>query len=175
MDNQSLEQFVRQYSRSQLQILGFIQMFVPSPTEAEEILQETSVVLWTKWSQYDSDRDFASWACGIARYEVFKHLRKRKHNVYLSEPLLQQICDVALCDTRSLAEDQAKQEALARCFQKHSPADQHLLNERYRDAKSVDEIAQQRSVTPRSIYKRLSLLREMLKRCIESTIHQAAL
>lgn len=174
MTDENLEQFVRQYSRAQLQILGFIQMLVPSPTEAEDILQETSVVLWQKWKQYDQSRDFASWACGIARYEVFKHIRKRKRNVYLSDELLQQVSDVALQDLRSREEDQLRQEALALCFESQSPADQHLLNERYRDEKHVAEIASDRTVTSRAVYKQLGLVREMLQRCIERRIEKVA-
>ena len=175
MENEDLEQFVRQFSRSQLQILNFIQMLVPSPTEAEDILQETSVVLWKKWSQFDQSRNFVGWACGIARFEVFRHLRNRKHKSYLSEALLEKIGDVALSEMRSREEDQHRQEALAICFESQSSSDQHLLNERYRKEKSVAEIAAQQSVTPRAIYKQMGLVRQMLQRCIERRINEATI
>lgn len=63
--------------KSQHHVLGFVQMLLPSVHDAEEVLQETSIVLWNKWDQYDPERDFVKWACGIARYEVFRYLRKR--------------------------------------------------------------------------------------------------
>ncbi len=173
MNDETLEQFVRQFSRSQLRILGFIQVMVPSPTEAEDILQETSVVLWSKWSQFDPSRDFASWACGIARYEVLKHLKKHKRRIYLSDALLEQLADSAMTEIRSQEEDRARQEALARCIGSISSSDQHLLDERYRNGKSVEEIASQQEKTPRAVYKRLALVRDLLQKCIERRIDGA--
>ena len=64
--DKELEKFIWHYSRSQLKILGFIQMLVPSTVEAEDILQETSIVLMDKWSEFDQEKDFANWGlwCG---------------------------------------------------------------------------------------------------------------
>src|SRR5262249_20100963 len=46
----SIEDFVRLFSRSQHRILRFIHSLVPNLSEAEDILQETSVILWKKWA-----------------------------------------------------------------------------------------------------------------------------
>ena len=49
MDASSAEEFVRLFSKSQHRILGFVHTLVPNLAEAEDILQETSVILWKKW------------------------------------------------------------------------------------------------------------------------------
>ena len=86
MESSSTEEFVRIYSTNQSRIMRFIQCLVPKYSEAEDILQETSVVLWKKWPEYQPDKDFVTWACGIARLEVFRMLRQnKKSGQYLNE------------------------------------------------------------------------------------------
>ena len=43
---------------------------LPNEQDAQDVFQRTSLVLWQKFDQFDSDRDFLPWACGVAHYEV---------------------------------------------------------------------------------------------------------
>ena len=172
-NEKDLENFIWHYSRSQLQILGFIQMLVPSTSEAEDILQETSIVLMNKWPEFDLDRNFTNWACGIARYETFKHLRKQKKHVGLSLDLLQELSDMALA-AKEHQDDQKRQDALAQCFESLSPPLKQLVQERYRLNKSVAELAKIRDKTERSIYKSLTNIRNILQACIQRRINEVA-
>ena len=168
-----VESFIWHYSRAQLQILSFIQMLIPSTIEAEDILQETSIVLFKKWNQFDKDRDFASWACGIARYEVFKYLRSQKKRSGISIELLHELSDMAL-QQREQENDQQRQDALANCFEQLSPSHKKLFTERYRLNKSIPNIAKLCDKTERAVYKSLSNLREVLQRCIQRQINEVA-
>ena len=38
-------------------------------------MQEVAVVLWQKFAEFDSSRDFRKWSFGVAHYEVLTYLR----------------------------------------------------------------------------------------------------
>jgi RNA polymerase sigma-70 factor (ECF subfamily) len=169
-----MEMFVRLFTRSQLQVLGFIQVLVPSPNDAEDILQETGIKLWSKWSQYDSSRDFASWACGFARFEALRFLEKNKHKNFLSDSVLNELASLATAELEGRDEDERQQEALANCVERLKATDQELLYQRYQLNESVDVISRVANKSPRAIYKQLAVIRRALKQCIDHRLSYEA-
>ncbi len=72
------EEFVLLMTRHQRKIWRFINALLPAPNAADDVLQETSLVLWRKWEQFDTDREFLPWACGIARLQVLRFVRENR-------------------------------------------------------------------------------------------------
>ncbi|NOY40289.1 MAG: hypothetical protein GXP26_00430 [Planctomycetes bacterium] len=70
--------FLRLYSKNQMKIHSFLQMLLPDAGEAEEVMQQTNILLWEKWGKYNQDREFLAWACGVAKYQAYRHLREKK-------------------------------------------------------------------------------------------------
>jgi RNA polymerase sigma-70 factor, ECF subfamily len=167
MDADLGEEFVRLFSRSQYRILRFIHTLVPNLTEAEDILQETSVILWKKFSQFERDRDFVKWACGIARLEVFRMLRQRQSGaMYLSEIVLNQVADLAMAEAYDTAQVEASEAALAACIQELGDSERRILTLRYRDDKTVQQIAEECRRPKSTIHDLLEKLRGRLLRCV---------
>src|SRR6516162_2155469 len=109
------DQFVERFVRSQDRIYAYVATLLPNRTDAEEVFQQTSLVLWKKWQQFDPDRDFVRWACGMAHHEVRNFLRKHaeKRRVYLSEDVLEEVARVRL-DLHDVLE--ARRRALRECL-----------------------------------------------------------
>ncbi len=63
-------EFAEQLARHHGQLLGYIYSLVRDLDDAEDLFQQTSLVLWDKFDQFDRSRSFVAWACGVARYEV---------------------------------------------------------------------------------------------------------
>lgn len=163
----SAEEFVRLFSRSQVRILRFIHTLVPNLVEAEDILQETSVILWKKWPEFQHDRDFVKWACGIARFEVFRMLRQRKRNgLYLSEVVLNQIADIAVAEACAVGRLEASETALEMCLEKLRDSDRRLLALKYRHNLTVQQIADQCQKPKSSVHDLLARIRSRLSRCV---------
>ena len=53
---------------------------VPNRSEAEDILQETNLILCQKANEYDPSGHFQGWAFKIARFQVMKHMTKVKRS-----------------------------------------------------------------------------------------------
>src|SRR5262245_25737660 len=86
----NVERFVQLFAKHQRGIQAYIWTLVSHRDDSDDILQETSVSLWRKWAEYDPNRDFFRWACGIAFIEVLRHRRRHaSRRLWFSEELLE--------------------------------------------------------------------------------------
>src|SRR5690242_1235587 len=73
-DRDLMEQFIN----NQDMLYGYIVSILPNWADADEVFQETSVILWEKRASYDCDRSFIAWAYGIARNVALRFVRKNR-------------------------------------------------------------------------------------------------
>jgi RNA polymerase sigma-70 factor (ECF subfamily) len=163
------QQFVERFVRSQDRIYAYVGMLLPNRTDAEEVFQQTSLVLWKKWQQFDPSRDFVTWACGIAHNEVRNFLRKHKDSgrVCLSEDLLAQLSHARL-EMHDVLE--ARRTALLRCLEQMEQGNRELLEQCYAGKDSIKTIAEGRGQRPNVLYMVLKRLRRTLFDCINRTL-----
>jgi RNA polymerase sigma-70 factor (ECF subfamily) len=167
--SQQHEQFVEQYVRCQDRIYAYVATQLPNRADAEEVFQQTSLVLWKKWQQFDLGRDFVAWACGMAHHEVRNFLRKHKARgrVYLSEDALE-----AVAQARLEAQDalEARRQALRHCLDRLEPGRRALLERCYAGPDSIKTIAEGRGQPPNVLYMTLKRLRRLLFDCVSRTL-----
>ena len=60
------QEFLRVFLSNEREIFRYVIALVPPTADAQEIVQQTAVVLWEKFDQYDASRPFAPWACRFA-------------------------------------------------------------------------------------------------------------
>ena len=60
------EEFARLFSRNARRIYGFIMTLVFNHHDAEEVFQNTNVVLWNKFADFQPGSNFFAWASRIA-------------------------------------------------------------------------------------------------------------
>ncbi|MFV1964884.1 MAG: sigma factor [Pirellulaceae bacterium] len=74
------EAFLRLFTRFEGNLRAFVASLLPTREGVDDVMQESSVVLWRKFPDSDqsgADSDFLGWAFMIARYEVLKYRRRR--------------------------------------------------------------------------------------------------
>src|SRR5205814_5257295 len=72
----------------QTRLYGYIHSLVRDLNDADDLFQQTSLILWKKFDEYDPRRSFFSWACGVARFEVINFVRTRsRQRLYFSDDL----------------------------------------------------------------------------------------
>ena len=47
------EQFIREFTQAQRPLYLFILPMTGNPADADEVLQETNLVVWAKWQQFE--------------------------------------------------------------------------------------------------------------------------
>ena len=61
------QQFLSLFLRSERELFRYVVALVPNVADAEDIVQQTALVLWEKFSAYDPGQPFTPWACRFAR------------------------------------------------------------------------------------------------------------
>lgn len=158
------EEFVQLFTQHQRRIYLFILAQHPVPNDAEEMLQNTNVVILKKFSQFERGSSFFAWAAQIARYEVLKY-RERRHRDKLtfSEQFVSQIADDAFDEADSL---DARRQALSECLQTLRAKDRELIQQRYAPGVQAKDVASRMSRPANSVYQSLSRIRRVLQECI---------
>ncbi|MBA2117045.1 sigma-70 family RNA polymerase sigma factor [Bremerella alba] len=159
------EQFIQLLTENQNRLYGYIFSLIGERSHTADVLQETNLVLWRKIDQFDPRRPFLPWAFSIARFQVLANLRDRKRDrVLLNSELIESMS--------SEAESMAGQidgirEALSRCVQQLNSANRQLIQRRYFEAESLDEIAETSNRTAGAIKVALLRVRKQLAQCIQ--------
>lgn len=164
-DNSHLDAILEQFSQYQRRLYLYIAGLVGNLTDAEEVLQETNIIVWKKCEQFQPGTDFRAWVFRIALFEVRKlQERRRKRGVGLSEELLEQ-----LATTYQRQEDylETRRERLAGCLEKLKPVDRELVRDVYGRGVEVPALAEQSGREPTSIYRSLRRIRQLLLDCVE--------
>ncbi|QNN21068.1 sigma-70 family RNA polymerase sigma factor [Planctomycetales bacterium ZRK34] len=170
MQSEQHEQFAKQFIRCQGKVYGYIATLLPRADDAEEVFQQTSLVLWKKWDEFDLSRPFVPWACSIAHFEVMNFLRRqRTGRVFLSDSVMAQVA----ADRLDAGEDlDRRSEALSRCLEQLPDAQRDLVERCYVSADSIKHVAAEMGRTANSVYMTLRRIRTALLDCVRSRIAQ---
>ncbi|TWT46885.1 sigma-70 family RNA polymerase sigma factor [Botrimarina hoheduenensis] len=166
--NESVDQFVQLFAKHQRRVHAYIGAVLPSRNDADDVMQETSIALWRKWSSFDQSREFLPWACGVAHIEVLRHRRKyATQRVYFNENLMQDIAEEVLAQSE-IAE--LRSEALVACLRRLNEADRQLVEQRYGGGVTALKAAEQLGRPPSTVYKALARIRRGLLDCVRRRI-----
>ncbi|MHC4489461.1 MAG: sigma-70 family RNA polymerase sigma factor, partial [Planctomycetota bacterium] len=119
----------------------YIRVFVPHWADADDILQETAMVMWRKFDTYVMGSDFTAWGISIARNFVMKlNQRRFDKRIRFSSEIVRLLQESAVMDADERDDDraQAMQQGLARL----SEADAELLALKYERGYTIVKIAQ---------------------------------
>jgi RNA polymerase sigma-70 factor (ECF subfamily) len=156
-----LVQLMMKYQRK---LFGYILTLVPSRSDAEDILQETSLTICEKFADFETGTNFYSWACQIAYWKV-RAARKKfaTSKVIFNEEVLE-----AVSQTRLEMEDELdiRHNALSRCLHKLNERDRRMVLVRYESGHNVKAAAQACGRTIQGAYKALNRIRKTLHDCV---------
>lgn len=160
------EEFARLFARHARQIYAFIMTLVFSHHDAEEVFQNTNVVLWDKFGEFRTGTNFFAWASRIAYFEVLNLMKQRRF------PLLSDQAIDALAAEATAISDQSttRMDALSDCLDRLTPADREMIQDRYYYQRAPKEIAAMRSRSLDSVYRALSRIHNLLLNCVERTV-----
>lgn len=148
----------------QRQIFSYIHTLVPDRHDAEDILQETSMVICEKFHEFQPDSDFVAWACQIAWWRV----RNARKNFAKSKLVFDDIVLAAIATTvlKAAPELDQRHQALDQCLQRLNPRDRELVLTRYERGCGVEEAAKRSGRTLTAAYKALGRIRKLLHDCV---------
>ena len=157
------EAFIKQFAEHQRKIYAIVRSMCQRPQDADDVFQETVVVLWRKREQFEPETNFVAWAAAIARLEALAFSRKQGRRVLVfDEELTSQIAIHAAEKNPA----QPRLDALRQCMQSLPQKNRALVEERYA-GDSVKDLAQRLNRSVNSISVTLHTIRRKLLECIE--------
>ncbi len=155
-------------TRHQRQVFAYIYALVPNRYDAEDLLQETCVVICEKFNEFEEGTDFVAWACQIAYWRI----RYARQKFARSKVIFDQDIVDALAQTAGTMADELddRHVALANCLQRLPARDRELLLVRYEPGSGVEEAARRSGRTLQTAYKALARLRKLLMDCVTAKL-----
>jgi RNA polymerase sigma-70 factor (ECF subfamily) len=159
-----VDEFVRLLGQNQRRIFLYVLSLVPRWSDAEEIVQETNLLLWREFGRFTSGTNFAAWGCRVAFHQVLAwRKRKQRDRLEFSDAVLEVIGEEAIGLGDELDERAA---ALAHCLEELPAHHRELIRLRYNEGQGVEAIAVRQERTAEAIYRALSRVRQALYTCI---------
>jgi RNA polymerase sigma-70 factor (ECF subfamily) len=168
IDLEREERFLQLFLAHERRIFAFLLALVPVWSDAEDLLQETSVVMWRKLDEFEPGTDFAAWALSIARYQVLNYRKKqRRDRVLFSDQALEMLAEQMATLSRGA---DARRDALENCLKKLNPRDRELVQLRYQPGATTQKVAEHVGRSIQAVYKSLNRIHGQLLSCIRRTL-----
>ena len=153
------------------QLLRLAMKLLPNQGDAEEVLQEASIVIWKKYGSFQQGTNFPHWAKRVVLFEVMAFRKKKqKQRLQFSNELVEELAFEEVSRSKSI---QPIHDALEHCTGKLSEKDYNLVELRYEENQSVREVAQTVKRSTAAIYRSLTRIHLALHGCIkEQLAHQ---
>ncbi len=164
------QEFLRVFLANEREIFRYVAALVPPTADAQEIVQQTAVVLWEKFDQYDTSRPFAPWACRFALNIARQWMARRQRWKTLLDGGLAQ--ELTLRREQLRPDFDARLEHLDRCLEKLPEKQRFLVDGYYFKQSSVETVAQQARRTVDAVYKALQRIRLQLRECMERSLQE---
>ncbi|AQT67674.1 RNA polymerase sigma factor [Anaerohalosphaera lusitana] len=154
-------------------ISSFVHSQILDSSDAEDVMQETTSMLWQRFDEFEIGTNFAAWASTVARYRILEFRRqKKKNHPHLSPKTLEILsgeADHALQDTAP------KLKALKKCLSELPVKDHRVIDMKYRHGIGVNSIADKFQTSASAIYRTLTRTKEVLMRCVNKKIKHEGL
>jgi RNA polymerase sigma-70 factor (ECF subfamily) len=165
------ENLIALITRHQSLLHGYILSLLPNQSKADDVLQETNLVLWRKAAEFDQSRPFLPWACRIAWFQVKAARRDEARDRHIFDAELVDL--LAEEDDSDLESTTALDHALQDCLDQLPEDKRVLILHRYQPDSSVNEMAAQRNLSAGALAAQLHRIRQMLEACVEGKLNQS--
>ncbi|QDT65391.1 sigma-70 family RNA polymerase sigma factor [Calycomorphotria hydatis] len=133
--------------------------------DADDVLQSTCLKLWKNYSQLERKDSFRSWACKAASREAINFLssKRRRSKRVLSTAAIE---NLVKCREGAREFLEMRLETLNECIATLNETDQQLVRDVYTRERKIQLLAEKYCTPAKTIYTRLSRLRQKLFDCV---------
>jgi len=156
-------EFIRRYQDRLRAALSF---YYSSQAEVEEHLQEAFVQAYVQLASYDAAAPFYPWLKGIALNGLKMELRRLQTTRRCSADYLRYVRLAKLEKDPEGAEAEERAAALHRCLEKLPQEEAALIQAKYAECLTLQELSERTQTTAGALKVRLWRLRHALRTCI---------
>lgn len=165
-------EFLELLTRHERQLAAYVFALVNTVADAEDILQQTKMLLWKHFSDFELGTNFLAWARKTAFHQILTYRRKvKRQHLSLDDDALEALSHAV----GELAEEPSvRHEALRKCVGRLPEAHRQMVQLRYFEELEIETIAGQLERTEAAVYRALSRIRMSLMSCVEDQLNRGA-
>lgn len=168
LDEQQQLQFTRLWTSVQPTVNQYVGSLIRDAAAVQDVVQNTSVTLLRKYSEYDEAQPFLPWALGVAKFEVLAHRRDAARDRLVGNPefLDQYTAGWVEC----AIEIPNESAALRHCVSDLAGRAKSVVTMRYAEDLTSQEIAGDLGLSAANVRTILKRAREALRRCVQKQL-----
>jgi RNA polymerase sigma-70 factor (ECF subfamily) len=160
-DADCVENVQKLFLENQAGLYGYVLSIVRDFSLAQDIVQDTFLIVTRKAAQFDPNTNFVAWVYTIARYEALASMRR------LARPALAEETLQLLFAQQEPGPPEHIIAIVRSCMQKLTPNVQRMLSLRYEDALKPAEIARLLGWTSNAVSVAICRARLELRKCVK--------
>ena len=160
---------MRLWTSAQPAVANYVHALVREHGAAKDVLQETALVLFRRFAEYDGQRPFVAWALGIARFQVMGLQRDAARSVITFDDEVLARFTETWAELAPAASDRAA--ALQTCIERLAAHARRLVQLRYFEELNAEVIAKRLGSNGPAVRVTLQRIREQLRACVERQLH----
>ncbi|KMT67093.1 extracytoplasmic function alternative sigma factor [Catenovulum maritimum] len=153
----------------------YIYAFVSNHSAADDIFQETCLVLWREFDKFEIGTEFSKWANVIAFNRV-RHYRQaqKKYQLGLSDDFIEEFSqNITITENQTVTQEE-KWRYLEHCCSLLSEPLKKIYQNFYVDKLSAKDLAETTGRSIHAIRKSVFKLRKKLFDCVEQKLREAS-
>ena len=167
-------EFVGLLARNDQAIRRFVRSLLPSREGVDDVVQETALECWKKFSDFTPESseaksdEFVRWACVIARYKALSWQRdKARDRLVFRESVVEKLATMAM---ESIERRDEERQAVEVCLGEMQDEQRRLVLSVHTPGESVARIAKETSEKARRLYSKINVLRRLLLDCVQQRL-----
>lgn len=170
-DQDSPADTIRLISQHQAALLAYVLTLHPDRSEAQDILQETNVVLWQKVGEFRQGTNFKAWAFRIAYLQTLAHFKRTKRGNWLG--FSSELVETLASEAEPLLTDfEQRHVALRVCLKKLPDKDRDIVRAHYESQQPLAELSAEIGRSVGALKQVLFRVRRTLRSCIELSLEE---
>jgi RNA polymerase sigma-70 factor, ECF subfamily len=164
------DEFVREFSKSAQRLYAYVFTLMGHDSGTDDVFQETSVLAWQKFDDFEPGSNFLGWICRIAHFRVLRHFdSKRRQPLVFSDAFINAVESDFATMSDSIDGEMA---ALADCYKRLRSEDRALIEHRYLPGTDTRQVAAAVGRPLSTVYRMLARVHRELLECIETTMRE---
>ena len=164
---------LKQALEYRVELLAYARSLLGNYAAAEDAVQDAMLVVVKKFDQFQEGTSILAWCRAIVRLEVLRIRQRHRRETSLSERLLDDAIDAAFAEFQTAQRGEAVQdwhEALERCLRRLPDRGRKVLQARFADELSYEQIGQHVGMTIEAVRKALFRLKKQVRLCVETAL-----
>lgn len=147
-------------------LFGFLFSILGHPDQANEVLQETNLVLWKKSSEFQLGTNFKAWSFRIASLQAMAYRQKQlRDRLVFDDELFHDMVHEA-----TAADREEELDALEVCLANLPEKQSEMIQLRYLERLSIREVAEAIGKKENAVMQTLFRVRKALSECIQQRV-----